>query len=316
MSDRTSVLEWLLDSDPSLRWQVMQDLAAGSGDDVAAERGRVATEGWGALLLERQDPGGTWDDGTYRPGWVAQERPFFDAWTATHFSLQLLQSFGLDQGSPEARRAVGLVRDSVRWDADGAYYFEGETEECVNGIALRSGAHFGQDVDAIVDRLLDDQLDDGGWNCWSEYGAKVGSFHPTICVVEGLREWESATGGSDLVVGARRRGEEYLLDRGLFRRRSTGSVADPRFTMLSFPHYWYYDVLRALDHLRLTGSPFDERCGEAVELVSSKQGADGRWPLENRHQGSTYFRMDGPEGDPSRWVTLKAMRVLDWAGAG
>lgn len=315
MNERTAVADWLLESDPALRWQVMRDLIDEPVDVIDTERARVADEGWGAQLLEFQGRDGTWDGGTYRPGWVDDSKPYFDAWTGTHFSLQLLCILGLDPESPRARHAVDLVRDNVRWRANDDLYFDGETEECVNGIALRSGAYFGQDVDGIVDRLLDDQLEDGGWNCWSQYGDTVGSFHPTICVLEGLLAWEQAGGSSEGVRSARTRGEEYLLERGLFRSRSTGEVVDPRFTMFSFPYYWYYDVLRALDYFRSTGAPLDDRCREAVGMVSAKRDNEGRWPLENVHQGPTHFRMEGPERDPSRWNTLRALRVLAWAGS-
>lgn len=311
-----STTEWLLDADPAIRWQVQRDLADASPDQVAAERARVAIEGWGAQLLALQDADGRWDGGSYRPGWIDHSKPFFDAWTATHFSLQTLRDFGLDPDSPQARRAVGLVRDNVRWRANDALYFEGESEPCVNGIALAVGAYFGEDVEGVVERLLADQLPDGGWNCWAEYGAEVSSFHTTICVVEGLLAWELAGGSSPSVPDARHRGEEYLLARRLFRRRSTGETVDPRFTMFSFPTRWYYDVLRALDHLRSTGAEPDDRCAEAVELVVGRSDAEGRWPLENVHQGPTHFEMEGPEGSPSRWNTLRALRVLRWAGVG
>lgn len=307
------VMDWLLDSDPSIRWQVMSDLNAEPADVVGGERERVAAEGWGAELLALQGTDGTWDGGTYRPGWVDESKPFFDAWTATHFSLQLLRDFGLDPKSAEARHAVSFVRDNVRWDANGARYFEGETEPCINGIALAIGAYFGQAVDGIVDRLLSGQLDDGGWNCWAEYGATVSSFHTTICVLEGLLTWEKASAPSDEVTAARVRGEEYLLERSLFRRRTSGQVIDPRFTMFSFPVRWYYDVLRGFEYFRTTGAGFDERCAAGIDLVISKRDAVGRWPLENIHQGPTHFRMEGHEGSPSRWNTLRAMRVLDWA---
>ena len=188
-----TVIDWLLDSDPAIRWQVLRDLVDASEDVVAAERDRVATDGWGAQLLALQAPDGRWDGGTYRPGWVDENKPFFDAWTATHFCLQLLREFGLRPDSPEARRAISLVRD-VRWDANGAPYFEGETEPCINGVALASGAYFGEDVQVIAERLVDDELGDGGWNCWAPYGAEVSSFHSTICVLEGLAEWERAGG--------------------------------------------------------------------------------------------------------------------------
>ena len=311
-----SVTDWLLDADPAVRWQVLRDLTAARPEEIAAERARVATDGWGAALLELQADDGRWDGGTYRPGWVDDDKPFFDAWTATHFVLQELRELGLDPDSPEARRGIGLVRDNVRWWMNGARYFDGEVEPCVNGLALANGAYFGQQVDGIVERLLADGLPDGGWNCWVEFGATVSSFHSTICVLEGLLAWERAGGSSTAVSEARRRGEEYLLERRLFRRRSSGEVADPRFTMFSYPTRWYYDVLRGLDYFRATGEPPDERCAEAIDLVAAKRDANGRWPLENVHQGPTHFTMEEPEGAPSRWNTLRALRVLRWAGRG
>ncbi|HSK06091.1 MAG TPA: hypothetical protein VK990_01140 [Acidimicrobiia bacterium] len=308
--------DWLLDADPAIRWQVLRDLTESAPDVVAAERALVAVVGWGGQLLAMQDADGRWDGGTYRPGWVDESKPFFDAWTATHFSLQLLRDFGLDPESPQARRAIALVGENVRWEANNALYFEGETEPCINGIAAANGAYFGASVDGVVERLLDDQLSDGGWNCWAEYGAEVSSFHTTICVLEGLHEWQQRAGISERVVAARRRGEEYLLERGLFRSRSTGQVIDPRFTMFSFPTRWYYDVLRALDYFRSTGAGPDDRCAEAVDLVAGKRDEQGRWPLENTHQGPTHFEIEGPDGFPSRWNTLRARRVLRWAESG
>lgn len=308
------IMKWLLDSDPAIRWQVMRDLTDEPTEVVVAERSRVASEGWGAELLALQGSDGRWDSGTYRPGWVDESKPFFDAWTATHFSLQLLRDFGLDPESHEAKHSLSLVRGNVRWNANDALYFDGETEPCINGIALANGAYFGEAVDEIVDILLTGQLEDGGWNCWADYGATVSSFHTTICVLEGLLAWEHAGGKSDEVGAARSRGEEYLLERGLMRTRSTGQIIDPRYTMFSFPPYWYYDVLRGLDYFRPTGAPFDERCTEAIELVVSKRDTTGRWPLENVHQGPTHLEMEGTENDPSRWNTLRAMRVLKWAG--
>jgi hypothetical protein len=311
-----NVITWLLDADPAIRWQVMRDLTGSAADEVAAERARVATEGWAAQLLALQAADGRWDGGTYRPGWVDESKPFFDAWTATHFSLQLLRELGLDPNSPQARQAVSLIRENVRWRANGAPYFQGEVEPCANGTALASGAYFGEAVDTIVERLLADQLEDGGWNCWAPVGANVASFHSTICVLEGLLEWERAGGSCAAVASARQRGEEYLLDRGLFRRLSTRRVVDPRFTMFSFPTRWYYDVLRGLDYFRSTGSELDQRLAEAIALVVDKRGKDERWLLENTHQGPTPFEMEGPDGFPSRWNTLRALRVLRWAGKG
>jgi hypothetical protein len=308
-----SVIEWLLDSDPAIRWQVMRDLAGEYPDTVATARERIADEGWGSRLLELRGPNGAWDGGTYRPGWVDRSKPFFDAWTATHFSLQTLTHLGLEPDGARARETVRLVRANVRWEANDALYFEGETEPCINGATLAIGSYFGEEVEGIVDRLIDEQLEDGGWNCWAEYGATVASFHTTICVLEGLLAWESA-GDPERVKEVRSRAEEYLLERGLFRSLSTGKVVDPRYTMFSYPTYWYYDVLRGLDYLRSSGRGFDDRCAEAVDLMMGKRDDEGRWPLENVHQGPTHFRMEGSEGSPSRWNTLRAMRVMNWAG--
>jgi hypothetical protein len=310
-----TVIEWLLDADPAIRWQVMRDLTDASANDVTAERARVATEGWGAELLALQGSDGQWDGGTYRPGWVDESKPFFDAWTSTTFSLQLLRDLGIAPEDPAVRRAVALVRDNARWQSTDTPFFEGESEPCINGMALAIGAYFDHDVDRIVERLLQDQLDDGGWNCWAEYGATVSSFNSTICALEGLLAWESAGGSSDKVAAARRRGESYLLERGLLRRRTTAQMVDPRFTMFSFPTRWYYDVLRGLDYLRATGQELDDRCAEAIALVVGRRDNDGRWPLENTHMGPTHFEMEGPDGSPSRWNTLRALRVLRWAGS-
>lgn len=307
-----AVIEYLLQGDPAIRWHVLRDLTDADSDAVAAERSRVATEGWGARLLGEQASDGRWDGGTYRPGWADESRPFFDAWTATHFSLQSLWEYGLDPESPEARSAIARVRDNVRWEYNDAPYFDGEVEPCINGIALAIGAYFGQPVDSIVSTILDRRLRNGGWNCWAEDREAVSSFHSTICVLEGLREWEAATGGTDDARDARAAGEEYLLERGLYRRKSTGEVADPRMTMLSFPVRWFHDILRGLDHFRLVDRR-DPRLTDAIALLRTKADARGMYRYENLHQGPQLFEMEQEaEGLPSRWVTLRALRVLRW----
>jgi len=308
------VVEWLLEGDPSIRAQVLRDLVDSPAADVAAERGRIATEGWGARLLAEQAGDGLWDGGVYRPGWVDEERPFFDAWTATHFSLSLLRELDPDPGAEVVRRAVRRVREQVRWDRDdGPGYYEGETEPCVNGAVLANAAWAGEPGDRVVEALLEHRLPDGGFNCWDRWGARTFSFHSTLAVVEGLLAWERAGGDRGDVRAVRLAAEDLLLDRGLIRRASTGAVADPRFTLLSFPTWWYYDVLRALEHVRLARPDGDPRCAEAVELVRGKRHADGRWRLEQTHMGPTLFVLDGEdEGLPSRWITLRALRVLAW----
>ena len=304
------VIAWLLDSDPAIRWQVMRDLLHEPDDVVVAERSRVATEGWGARLLALQEPDGRWAG-----------RPWSQDWTDTFHVLELLRRFGLDPASEQARRAIGLVREHVVWRggapgetpwADNRF-FEGEVEPCINGNVVSTGAYFGVDMAPLVERLLGEQLPDGGWNCEVENGATVSSFGTTINVLEGLLEHERAVGGSDRVRDARHRGEDYMLERRLFRRKSTGEVIDETWLRFSFPHWYFYDVLRGLDYLR-DADVRDERMAEAIEAVERNRLPDGRWPLQKVHEGESHFEMDEGVGRPSRWNTLRAMRVLDWSG--
>ncbi|MDQ3930830.1 MAG: hypothetical protein M3328_17000 [Chloroflexota bacterium] len=313
------MIQWLLDSDPAIRWQVMRDLLGAPAEEVSAERARVATEGVGARLLALQGADGSWAGAAWNHGW-----------DSTMHVLSLLRELGLDPASEQARRAVGLVRDHVTWrgwDWDGAWqgedfvgnpFFAGEVEPCINGQVAASGAYFGlvQDIQRIIDRLLAEQLPDGGWNCEAENGSTRSSFNTTICVLEALLEYELAGGErSAEVTEARLRGQEYLLERRLFRRLSTGEVIDPAFMRFSFPTWWHYDVLRGLDYLRRAGATPDDRVAEAIQLVESKRDGDGRWPLENRHPGTMPVEVDEGEGRPSRWNTLRALRVLDWYSA-
>ena len=300
---RKSVIRWLLDSDPSIRWQVMRDLLDESGEVVAAERSRIGSEGWGFRLLDLQGPDGQWGGFPYVcPGWIS-----------TTDTLLLLRDLGLDPTREQARRAVGLVRDKSTWgpDFDEAPFFEGEVEPCINGRVLACVAYFGEASDRLVDRLLSEQLEDGGWNCEAPPSQRS-SFHATICVLEGLLEYEKAKGATTAVRDARRRGQEYLLERRMFRSLSTGGVIDPDWTRFSFPTRWHYDVLWGLDYLRRAGVEPDQRAAEAIDLVEKKRDGDGRWPLENPHAGEVHFDMEDSAGKASRWNTLRALRVLDW----
>jgi hypothetical protein len=294
----------------------MRDLIGSPAEDVAAERARVGTDAVGARLLALQSADGRWGGAAWNRGW-----------DSTMHVLLLLRDLGLDPASGEARRAVGLVRDGVTWrgcgpeECDGNPFFAGEVEPCINAQVAASGAYFGQDVQRIVVRLLGEQLPDGGWNCEAANGSTRSSFHTTICVLEALLEHERAGGDSPAVSEARLRGHEYLLDRRLFRRRSTGEVIEDRkargadWTRFAFPTWWHYDVLRGLEYLRLAGVAPDERMADAIDLVTSKRDGDGRWTLETRHPGRMPVEIDEGEGRPSRWNTLRALRVLKWYSA-
>jgi hypothetical protein len=308
-----TVIDWLLDSDPSVRWQVMRDLTGAPAREVAAERARVATEGAGARLLSEQADDGRWGGAAWNRGW-----------NSTMHVLMLLRELGLDPTSDQARRAVGRIRDRVTWQGCGPQecsrntFFEGEVEPCINGQVAAVGAYFGQDVRGIVDRLLGEQLRDGGWNCEAPERSTRSSFNTTICVLEALLEYERAGNRTSAVTDARLRGQEYLLERRLLRRRSTGQVIERdrkgngSWTRFAFPTWWHYDVLRGLEYLRSAGVTHDDRMAEAIELVASKRDGDGRWLLETRYPGVMPVETDEGEGRPSRWNTLRALRVLRW----
>jgi hypothetical protein len=290
----------------------MRDLLEEPADVIAAERGRIAREGWGARLLALQDEDGRWGDDLSNPEWI------------THWALVLLREMGLDPASDEARLAVARVHDNITWHWWGKRFFEGEVEPCINGRVLAVGAYFGQDTRSLVERLLGEQMADGGWNCEQENGSTRGSFHSTINVLEGLLEHERASGVTTDVAAARERGQDYLLERRLLRRSSTGEVVDPAFFQLGYPQGYHYDVLRGLDYLRAARVQADERTAEAVDIVASKRGPDGKWLLENRHavEGDMCLsptvtdllaEMSEVEVKPSRWISLRALRVLHWA---
>jgi len=312
-----TVIDWLLDGDPAIRWQTLRDLADAPADIVATERARVTTEGWGARLLGLEAEDGLWEGGALFPARdgvpIPWRREDGQPWTATAYSLVALMDFGADPADPRIRRAIDLVRANARWEYAGEPFFEGEVEPCINGMVVALGTYYGEDVDGVVTRLVGEQLEDGGWNCEVENGSVRGSFHTTIRVLEGLLAHEQATGGSAAATAARRRGEAYLLDRRLLRRLSTGERIDPAFEAFAFPTRWHYDVLRGLEYFRATGERPDPRAEEALELVRSKRQPDGTWLLDHTYKGAVPFTMEDGDGRPSRWNTLRALRVLRWA---
>jgi hypothetical protein len=300
----------------------MRDLTDAPTDKVAEERARVAIEGWGAQLLALQRADGSWGGGAWNRGW-----------DSTMHVLMLLRDMGLNPASNQGRLALDRVRNQVTWQGweayDGNPFFAGEVEPCINGQVGAVGAYFAEDVQGIINRLLAEQLLDGGWNCEAENGSTRSSFNTTICVLEALLEYELQFGNKSEVTEARLRGQEYLLERHIFRRRSTGEVigydrkdglgggeGEPAFTRFAFPTWWHYDVLRGLEYLRRAGVAPDERVDEAIELVKSKRDPDGKWTLEVWYAGEMPVDMGESVGLPSKWNTLRALRVLKWHSAG
>ncbi len=316
VTDSDRVIDWLLDpgdSDPSIRWQVMRDLLDAPQAEWAAERSRVETEGWGARLLAAADDDGQWAGGAHFPSdfvWGGSEEG--QPWTSTTHVLSELRELGLDPRSDRMRAAVELIGANCRWEHDHQPYWEGEVEPCINGVTVANGTYFGRDMSPLVERLVGERLDDGGWNCEADNGSVRSSFDTTINVLEGLLAHEQATGGSPASIAARRRGEAYHLERKLLRRKSTGAIVKPTYLRFSFPTRWHYDVLRALEYFRDAGDPPDQRVDEAMYLLRSRQQPDGTWLLENSHPGNVHFMLEDGDGRPSRWNTLRALRVLRW----
>lgn len=296
-----NIIDWLLDADPAISWQAMRDLTDASPAAVAVKRARVAHEGIAAKILACQGADGSWHRG---------DAP---VWLPTLFTLLLLRATGVDRAEPAVAAAVARLAARFRWhESFGAKpFFEGEVEPCINGGVLALGAYFGHPTESLVRRLLAEQLEDGGWNCEAPKSVRS-SFHTTICVMEGLLEYERAVASAPEIAAARRRAEEYLLERHLFRRRSTGEVASPAFLQFAYPPRYHYDVLRALDYFRDTGREPDPRMREAVQMMTRRKQADGRWLLDHACNEALAFPFDEPVGEPSRWNTLRALRVLRW----
>lgn len=296
-----TVLDWLLDSDPAIRWQTLRDLTDASPGQIAAERARIPHEGIGAAILTCQGSDGPWH--------LAGEPD----WLPTLFTFQFLRQAGADPADPIIESAIARLEVGYRWHEEfGAKtFFEGEVEPCINGGVVALGGYFGRPSQDLAQRLVSEQLEDGGWNCDTPKSYRS-SFHTTICVLEGLLEYERAVGSVPEITAARKRGEEYLLERSLFRRRSTGDVANPEFLELAFPPRYHYDILRALDYFRSVGATPDERMTEAIQIIKSKRQPDGRWLLDRSYDEALAVPFNEKVGEPSRWNTLRAMRVLRW----
>ncbi len=297
---RPTILNWLLDGDPAIRYQVLRDLTDASPEAVATERSRIAKEGWAAELLSRQSRNGRWG---------GEDRGLM----ITLWSLTVLKDLGLDPQSPQARKAVARVQKLRFKEWDNRPFFTGEVEPCINGRILGLGAYFTKPDPNLLDQLLSEQLPDGGWNCEAPK-SKVSSFHTTICVLEGLLDYERAAGKSARLTKARRRAENYLLDRRLFRSLRTGEIIDKKWLRFAYPPIWHYDVLRALDYFRQARKP-DPRMKEAIDIVVKRRHQNSRWPLNLLHPEKIPLEMETEVARASRWNTLRALRVLRWYNA-
>lgn len=310
--------DWLLDTDPALRWQVERDLLGAPPDLWEATRARVATEGFGARLLALQDADGQWAGGAFFPGGFDFDGPEASGegqpWTATTWTLNSLREWGLDPAVLDG--TAELLAANSRWEYDDLPYWGGEVDCCINAWTLANGLWLGADVAGIARWFLDHRLPDGGWNCEWVNGSTRSSFPSTLNSLRALLAFEAAGGGDDEVRAARRAGEEYLLTRRLLYRRSTGDLVGPWVTRFAYPFRWVYSALNAVDYFRAAalqgGVAPDPRLADAIDVIRSARGPDGRWLQERRHPGRVWFHVDVPPGEPSPWLTFHALRVLDW----
>ncbi len=311
---RDKVLGWLLEGDPSIRWQVLRDIVGAAESTFERERRKVGRYGWGARLLAKQGSMGTWagglsdDGGLYHPKWIS-----------TTYTMMLLRDLGLPPKNRKTRRACQLLLDKgLQRDGGINYGWGGRSETCISGMVLSILSYFEVEddrLDVIAEHLLERQMSDGGWNCQRPYGATHASVHTTISVLEGLAMYErSRKRKIRKMCDAQRRGREFLLDHRLFRSHRTGAVIKPIFLRFSFPTRWHYDVLRGLDYFQAVNAKRDKRLTEAIDIVRRHRHKDGRWRLENTFKGKTYFEMER-QGAPSRWNTLRSLRVLKWWNA-
>ncbi len=315
-----ALTDWLLDSDPALRWQVERDLLGAPAAAWEATRSRVATEGFGARLLALQDADGRWAGGAFFPADYDFDDPDGtedgQPWTATTWTLNALREWGLDASVLRERRTAELLDEHCRWEYDDLPYWSGEVDCCINAWTLANGVWLGASVDGLADWFLEHQLPDGGWNCdWVE-GSRRSSFHSTLNSLKGLLAFEAATGGETEVSAARRRGEEYLLERQLLNRLTTNQPVGQWVNDFSYPMRWSYSALNAAEYFRRAvlhdGTAPDSRMSAAVEIVRAARQPDGTWLQTGRQPGRMWFEVDVPAGQPSKWLTLYGTRVLNW----
>jgi hypothetical protein len=319
MTTNSALIDWMLDSDPALRWQVERDLVGAPDEVWKATRARVATEGFGAQLLALQDADGQWAGGAFFPkdfdfhGPEAAEGAG-QPWTATSWSLNALREWGVD--AAVLAGTAELLAANSRWEYDDLPYWGGEVDCCINASTLANAAGRGADGTGLARWFVDHRQAEGGWNCeWVE-GSTRASFPSTLNSLKGLLFYEQAAGGSEELRAARRAGEEYLLRRRLMFSASTGELVAWWVPKFAYPFRSFYSVLNAADYFRAAalhdGSAPDPRMAEAIEAIRTARTPQGTWIQERRHPGRVWFEVDVPAGEPSKWLTFYGTRVLDW----
>lgn len=301
----TDIRKWLLEGVIAIAYQVARDLTATSRTRLTDLQRKIDRQGWGMKLLKCRNADGHWGKGPYQP-----------KWTSTHYTLLELKDLGISRQNPACQETTALLLNSRVGKAGGINYFVSieYSDVCVKGMLLNFASYFTPQhpkLEVIVDFLLNSHMRDGGWNCESRKGATHSSLHTTVSVLEGFDCYLKSEGTrrtSDIKT-AIDTAVEFLLQHRLFRSHHTGAIIDRRMLRLSFPPRWRYDILRALDCLRSLSRKYDVRLQDAIDVLISKRTKEGRWPLESPHKGHVHFQMEHVNR-PSRWNTLRALRVL------
>jgi len=299
------LIDWLLKGDVSIQYQVHRDLLDVEKPSLSE---RIANEGWGSKFLSFRKPEGHWGQRFYQPKWIS-----------THYTLLDLKNLCISQDNHLIRASISQVLDTLKGPDGGISPFgaEQKCDVCVNGMFLNYASYFKmpeEKLHSIIDFLLVEHMKDGGFNCRSNFnGASHSSVHSTISVLEGMLEYSSNGYKYRLedLQKAESESVEFLLEHRLFRSHKTGEIFDKKMLMLSYPSRWKYDILRALDHIQNAGAKYDPRMQDALDMLVKKRLRDGRWPVQAKHPGQTHFDMERT-GEPSRWNTLRALRVLNY----
>jgi hypothetical protein len=301
------LVNWLMEGDPAIQYQASRDLKHTNAQKLLAMQKRIEHEGWGAAFLSRRRKNGHWGITFYQP-----------KWTSTHYTLLDLKTIGLEPLNLHAVESTRMVMDQ-REGEDGGINLAGSlrfSDVCVNGLILNYAAFFSPKhsrLYSIVDFLLKVQMSDGGWNCrYLDPTTTHSSLHSTLSVLEGLLEFRKSSKYRirDILIGEKK-AIEFLLRHKLYKSHRTGEVIDQRMLRFSFPCRWRYDVLRCLDYFQDAHVAYDPRMKEALDVVIGKQKPDGKWIVQQKHPGKVHFDMEKP-GAPSRWNTLRCLRVLGY----
>lgn len=303
MADTATNIAWLLKGDISIQYQVYRDLLGVEREDL---RKRIEHEGWGRGFLAQRQAAGHWGKSYYQP-----------KWTSTHYTLLDLRNLGIAPNNALIRASIDQIV-ATRKISDGGINPAKTTQHsdvCVNGMFLNYAAYFKiaeAKLTSIVDFILSQRMGDGGFNCRSNRsGARHSSLHSSISVLEGIACYRQNgyTYRLEEMCKAEEAAQAFILRHQLYLSDRTGAIIHKDFLKFPYPYRWRYDILRALDYFQYAKASWDDRMEPAIAHLVSKRTKDLRWKVAAKYPGQVHFDME-IAGNPSRWNTLRALRVL------